>query len=192
MSKSKGIMIDLETLDTTRTSTIIQIGMVVYDSNYNEVDDYCLFPSYNDQLANGGTKSKSTIEFWTSDRNKKVFKAILKTCDTENLPIHHAIKEVKDYISYHNVSEITANGILFDIGILDYWFNYTFEQTMQEVFGYGNFRDFKTIRNEYRDVTGVNLFKTMKFQGDMHNAVDDCRYQLKMLKHIREWQKGGL
>lgn len=107
------VMIDLETLDTTRSSVILSIGAVRFDAT-NILDEMYSEVNIDDQLKLGRKVSGRTICWWhdQNDLAKKVFET------NEGAPrLASALAKLGGFVIPGDT--VWGNGASFDIGILE-------------------------------------------------------------------------
>lgn len=161
---SNKIMIDLETLGVSAGARILSIGAVVFDDNFNIVDQF-----YANLLPEPATHTdERTLEWW----DKQPFKA-KQILSKNQIPAINALSSLTIMMETNEVEEIWCNGAPFDFPILGYYFDLF---KMDRPWHYRNERDLRTMKNLFPvDVT---------FEGIPHYAIDDCKFQIKQLKQI--------
>jgi exodeoxyribonuclease VIII len=174
------IMIDLETLGTGHDAAIVSIGAVSFNkqdiiSGFYVTVDVCDAIRY-------GAVSGDTVKWWMqqSDEARKVFN------DPNAMTLPQALSEFVQWLGlFWNAHEfkIWGNGAAFDNVILANAFDKCDLSTPWE---FWNDRCYRTIRAQYPDVV-------VEREGTHHNALDDARYQVKVLQEImRQKNIGGL
>lgn len=176
---TKALALDIETLDTTPTSIVIQIAAAAY--TYTEKGSGKTLPALDlrlntpSQIQRGRTISTDTMKFWFGDcDNKAVLGAILVNQD---VPVEIALRTLCDYIKQHGVEEIWSQGPTFDIGILE---NLMAQFGIEVPWKFYQVRDLRTVQN----FVGMDAkAKAIKASGVTHNASDDVRTQIELHRH---------
>ena len=159
------LMIDLETLDVNPTSTILTIGAQGFDPFSTKLTDVTYYKRLTIDSQEKRTINESTVEWWGKQSADAQDEALGDGAD--RIDAKTALTELGKIAWKH--SRIWANGITFDIGIL--------EDAMKEYeitcpWKYWQVMDARTI---YK-VTGA------KPLGNSHNALEDCINQIDTLQ----------
>ncbi len=110
------IMLDSETLGTSPNAVILTIGAVKFDP-YNLQEPHT--PLYfridvDEQTALGRTIDQSTLDWW-GKQDAAIFEEAMS--DEDRIPLSDVITQINKYVV--GVDKIWAQGILFDIGMLE-------------------------------------------------------------------------
>lgn len=190
--RTTGIMVDLETLDTKATAKVIQIGMVAFGSDYTPIDTFLI--NVDPEMQPERTTRKSTLEFWAS-QPKEVQKSVLRN------PEHPTVvaDQVIDWLEKQPGELIMwANHILFDANVLHSFMGmYSPRKVIDDLFKFYNIQDYATLRHVVAgQVGGHGAFKEYCMESYLkesgvdshlvHNALDDCLFQLHSLKLIMD------
>lgn len=162
----KDIMIDIETLDTASTSAVLSIGAVYFDRKTGEIGkSFYSRISFVDAVSLG-TVSDSTMKWW-SEQSKEAR-------DEAFGGMEGAIDVAKQFAEFITPdAKPWGNGSIFDITILEHWFN---KCGVQVPWKFWNVRDVRTI------VDWFNIdVRSYKREGVHHNALDDCLHQIKYM-----------
>ncbi len=165
---ARDIMVDLETLDTVATASIISIGACLFDANGVYDKFYCVVDAASCQ-ALGMTTSDDTVAWWAKQSEEA--KIILHP-DTEKLSIQDALARFSRWYKTIVGAELWGNGADFDNAILAYAYKLV---GLQTPWRYSDSRCFRTIKNgaKMEQRTGV-----------YHNALDDAITQAQyMIDH---------
>lgn len=168
------IMIDLETMGTSKNAAIVSIGAVVMDFENNLLDTsfyhrICL----ESAVAAGGVIDAATVKWW------------LQQSDVARREIYSASANLTKVLSYfsafiaanceHRQVKVWGNGAAFDNVIL----RSTYEACgIEPPWKYWNDRCYRTMKN---------MFKTTHKEpsnGVVHNALDDATNQALNLLDI--------
>lgn len=167
------VVIDLETFDTAITAAFVSIGAVRINILSGKVlDNFYVNINFNQAKAYG-TISKSTMDWWASQ--PKETRALLKV---NQQPL---IKAMYDFACWLNPNDrVWGNGALFDIGILEHYYNST---NTRPPWKFWNVRDVRTVVE-----IGEKLFNFKKdeipFVGTPHYAIDDALHEAKLISHV--------
>ena len=136
-----GVMIDIETLDTTQTAVVLSIAAVAFEltpegPHFDESGLWLL--SLNEQLAAGRTVSESTLQFWRDQSDD----ARAHWRDGIPQKVDLVLDKLSSYITSRDVKNIWANGITFDIGIVESLYR---EQGIKLPWRYSAARDSRTL-----------------------------------------------
>jgi len=158
-------MIDIETLDTAPSSTVLSVGAVKFNP-YNANDPYERMlwrPSVDEQLEGGRTTSDDTLAWWA-----KQDAHIRETTFTEDgrIPLKQFFAETNKYLV--GVDKIWCQGPQFDMVILEDLFKH-FNHHMN--WAYWQVCDCRTIFN----MMPVDPRKAI--QQNLHSADDDAYWQ---------------
>lgn len=154
------IILDIETLDTSPTSIITEIGLIAFDrSTLLETACFACQPSLFEQLAAKRTASAETIRFHAA--NETLPNAIP---DHDPASVLHSLC---NFIKSHNPRRVWIQGPDFDRPIL---------QDFCTQFGFQFPWDFWLTRDT-RTLWDL-AFPGVKHPKRAHHAVEDCRHTL--------------
>ena len=170
------IMVDLETLDTRQTATILSIGACRIDWTTGEiVDPFYVVVDSQSGLDIGLTESASTRQFWDKQgpEARKVF-------TDPNVPIQVALSDFGSYLRRFGIKsvELWGNGSDFDNTILTNAYD---KCGLRAPWMFYNNRCFRTLRK----TVGRNVIEPVR-EGTHHNALDDAIYQAKILLGLKD------
>lgn len=158
-------MIDIETLDTMPTSTVLSVGAVKFDPyTYETPHAKTLWrPSIDEQLESGRTVSDSTLEWWSKQEEH-----IRETAFTESgrIPTSNFFKELNKYLV--GVDKIWCQGPQFDMVIIEDMFN---QYQHHKGWAFWQIMDCRTI---------FNMMPTdprKAIQQNLHSAEEDAYWQ---------------
>lgn len=181
--KRLDIMVDLETLGVTANEPLIQLGAIAFDIETGEPVATLVRHIALNEIA---PISASTLKWWL-DTDKELLTHLLKSGDTsEEDALRRFSRWVGSTAAQFGVDKkqvyLWGNGILFD--------NYMLREKMKS-YGieypiyYRNDRDVRTVVDVYEGLTGQSYEKDLKpffWSGvQAHDALDDCRAQVKMV-----------
>lgn len=164
-------MIDLETLDTKHTSVVLSLGVTVFDAAGILECGYWVFSRGEYNTRPEFTISTDTVSWWMNqtEEARRVFREPVS-------PVIESLAEFCRLYAKHNCQTIWANGVTFDIPILEHLFS---QFKMVAPWKYNAVRDYRTVRQTYPDIP------TPQVEGFIaHHAMWDAVSQTKHLIDI--------
>jgi len=170
------VMLDIETLGTKPGSAIVQVAAVRFDRKTGVSDEvkpnqvHCRhFDRYVDLESNlklGLTMDAGTVEWWLQqdDEARKIF-------EKPKFPLCSVLWEFQKWLGKESC--VWGNGATFDNVLMRAAYNACGESKPW------SFRLDRDLRTAF-DLTGFNP-KDVPFEGTKHNALDDCKHQIKCL-----------
>lgn len=111
----KILSIDLETLDTTRTAVILEIGITVGDETGKVIEQFQVFPDVNAQIKEGRSVSADTILFWM--KQDTVIQA--EQANAKRHDLEFCRDELGDFLKRHaDAQYVLGNAPSFDCDIV--------------------------------------------------------------------------
>jgi len=168
---STHVMIDMETLGTGPDAVVLTLGAVKFDP-YNLQEPHT--PLYfrinvDEQTALGRTIDESTLEWW-GKQDPAIFEEAMS--EEDRLPLVDVLAQINKYVV--GVDKIWAQGILFDIGMLEN----LYKQMKQPCpWNFWQIRDSRTIMD-----LGDDSAKTSNKSA--HNALADAFAQAVAVQNI--------
>ena len=180
------IMLDIETLSTNSNAVILSIGAVQFDLKSGEVGkSFHVKLHTEEQVKNGGVVSPSTAKWWseqTQEAQDMVFSG-------ERLKMLDALKQFNNWISDNfkdtDDTRMWGNGATFDNVIVR---NLYSRCNLPFVLPYWCDTDVRTL-TQLEDYDKVKEL-TGPFIGVKHDAIDDCKHQIRMCKIAYDLVKG--
>lgn len=165
-------MLDLETMDNTTSSAIIEIGACVFSSARGIEDEFSCMVELESSLAAGLTAGAGTILWWLN-QSWDARKRMIQTKDKRSL------EEALDHFAIWipDKAIVWGNGSDFDNVILKnaYW-----ALGREHPWPKMNDRCFRTLKNLFKDV------KPPEREGTYHAALDDAKHQARWALKIFE------
>lgn len=169
-------MIDIETLDTAPTSTVLSVGAVKFDpyTSHEPFAKTLWRPGVEEQLDRGRTVSESTLEFWAK-QDEHIRESTFT--DEGRIPVGEFFKELNKYLV--GVDKIWCQGPQFDMVIIEDLYT---QFDHHKGWAYWQIMDCRTIfgmmpRDPRKDI-----------QQNLHSADDDAYWQAvsvqKTFKHF--------
>lgn len=179
--KYTDIMIDIETVGRDPGCGIIQIAAVPFNMNTGAISKNTFKMSINldHQLKSGKgfTYSSNTYKWWMKE-NPNLFKKLSKSKNTYNQvgkEFQKWFKSLKD----NQKIRVWGNSNRFDIGIIDGWYRKAIGFKFQPFWNTWLERDVRTLA-----MLAPDIKKNTRFVGIKHNAIDDCKHQIKYCRAI--------
>lgn len=166
------IMFDLETLDSKNTSCILSIGAVEFNLNTGEIGDTLYITVDLQSCINEGlTIGADTIMWWFKQSNE----ARERIYNSVGVELEDALEQVFKFVKDCGGDKVHVwgNGATFDISILENAFYKFFTELPWKFY---NVRDLRTIVD-----INPKIKKECVFDGVKHDAIADCKYQIKYL-----------
>lgn len=171
--KEKHMMIDLETLDTSPSAVVSAIGAVIFDIENGKIEEkFYKVLSIDSQLKKGRTINESTLSWWFSQ--SKEASSIYTTENKEDTDI--ALYDLIGFMFEHsdiNNLKVWGNGPSFDLSILE---------SLMRTYNYQppySFRNIRCLRT-FKEFVAKDI--EVPKVGIHHNALDDCLYQINLVK----------
>lgn len=161
MKNKKHLMLDLETLGSTCNAPVIQIG--AYTSTGEE---FIINVKFEDALAHG-KPCGSTIEWWFN-QNEGARKSLLGN----SVSVKDALEMLAEFVKSCKVDYYWSHAT-FDFPIINRLYT---ELGTKNAMWYGRQLDLRTITA----LTDGNVDQPVR-EGNHHNALDDCKHQMKWL-----------
>jgi hypothetical protein len=169
-------MIDLETLDTKPSTTVLSIGAAFFDDKTFEIiDTFHAVLDLDSQFAKGRTVSSDTLNWWMlqdGDAKKAVFNA-----DKQDTQM--ALVEFRAKCRDHKASFPWGHGSSFDVTIIESLMTH---YDIKIPWFFWHVRDTRTLF----DTIKIDMPKR---EGTHHNALDDAVYQAECVLAI--WKQLG-
>src|SRR6266550_1515877 len=179
----KRVMIDIETLGVKNDAVVLSIAALGFKfcgidevgprASWIAPEGYVWYPSLREQFARGRSVSEGTLEWWQRDElaGARADWAYLDGVKCEEMieSVYQSLAQVVE-----NADEVWADGIVFDIGILESLFS----PLPPPWKSYNVARDLRTVRN----LLPVKRFHTgPPLVGFAHDPLYDCKHQIETL-----------
>ena len=178
------LMVDKETLALHVNAVIVQIGLVVFDANFNPVSELKLNIDVTTSLLDGFEADPKTCRDFWAKQSMATKQSVL--FEGPRIPPRDAAnvldKWLKDTFKGENFN-VWANGILFDIPKFDHFFQRYGLKPLTDRTRYNLVYDYRTIRAAVESLYPKELkhAKDIMTNSMAHDALADCYYQLGML-----------
>lgn len=167
------MMVDIETLGTRAGCVVLSIGAAVFDSESgNVVDSLHLTLQRDAQGAKHMFEDKETLAWWDTQP-----RAAWLAATQGAVPPSTALFKLDRLVSRRPPARVYCQGQDFDFPILAELAR-RFDRTLP--WKHWQQRDTRTVYDEH----GFDA-KALVREGEHHNALDDCRHQIKCLMAAR-------
>lgn len=160
------VMLDIETMGTACDSVIVQVSMIRFDKDGNMGETLSVKINTEEQLALGAKKYQDTIDWWQKT-NPTLFESL--TTGDDILSVKEALNKISAFVFR---SDKVWSHAYFDAPLLGNLYQLAGIQTP---WNYKSIRDIRTIT----DVANLDLTKYDWAKEKTHDALDDCRFQIK-------------
>lgn len=169
----KNIMLDIETLGTGNRAVLLSIGACYFDPAKNEIVEQ-FYQNIDPQscVESGLTMDVSTIMWWMQ-QNDKARAKFTEPC----VSLDQALREFSMWvmgIGEEKEIRVWGNGATFDNVLIRSAF---LAWSMKAPWSFRQDACYRTLRNLYPEITQEN-------EGTAHDALDDAKYQAKLLMKI--------
>lgn len=181
------IMLDLETLGLGNTPVISQISAVAFDITTGttfEAFNHKVKPQSCVQL--GMKIDGGTVEWWLKQEQSVLEKVIVGSI-TSGTNLKEVLIQFNEYVEQikksHSAEEVRiwGNGTLAD----NKWLESAYTLAKLPLpYKYWENSDVRTLVDLGWRLTGVDFKKNTEFVGEKHNAIDDCKHQIKYCSEI--------
>lgn len=174
------VMLDIETTGRESGCAIMQISAIPFNANTGKISTNTFSMSINlrRQELLGFRVCPNTLKWWNSE-NSSLFKK-LSTSENKHFDVAMAFQKWFKSLEGNNTIRLWGNSARFDIGILEGWY--------RKILNSHSFNPFWETWNERDCRTLFRLDeagrKKLPFIGTKHDAIDDCKHQIKCLRYI--------
>jgi len=176
---SKDVMLDIETMSTEPDALVLSIGAIKFDCLGKECpwfgERFFVVPDFMEQVMMGRSISKDTQKFWAT-QNPEAAAHWADPIPDSKISVQGAMLKLHTFCS--DAPRIWANGIVFDIGILEGLFKQAHVKVPWKYNAPRDARTFYDTNPEVRKYAGeVSVLK--------HHPIVDCESQI-----LRLWEHG--
>ncbi len=167
------VMVDIETLGVGSTPVIAQLSAIRFNpmtgKTYDEFNSYiCIASCLKEELM----IDQGTLEWWNT-QPKEVRDKVLYDGKREN--IVESLNNFNDFLGIIKNVNIWGKGPSFDCSILS---NTCDKLKVEKKWGFWNEKCVRTVIALHPEV------KDLKFEGEKHNGLDDCKHQIKQVSKV--------
>lgn len=165
------IMLDLETLSTKQNSVVLTLGAVKFNafSLQEPHEELYLRIDADEQIAMGRDVSESTVEWWMKQSPEVQEEAM---GSEGRVSVVEACRQLNKFLV--GVDKIWCQGPHFDITILETLFA---DAKLNTNWQYYQVMDSRTVFSLFGDLRD-------KTRASAHNAVEDCKEQVRALQKL--------
>lgn len=178
--KKRHMMVDLEALRLTQLhkAPLMNMGLVVFDENAEVISqaDIYIHPELQPDWVE---PEQGTLTFWMGQPS---WDTLQENMFKEGVSPQQALIDMRRFYEQNRCDTVWFNGILYDGSILK---TYHEKLGMIEPWRHFEIRDFKTIRQQYRDL----LDEYHERKKVTHLGLQDSLDQVEMLRVISEQTK---
>lgn len=170
------LMIDIETVGRTPGCAIIQIAAVPFNINTGQISTNVFKMSINldHQLKSGKgfTYCPNTYKWWMKE-NPKLFK-LLSTSTHKYNQVGSEFQKYFRSLPNNQKIRVWGNSNRFDLGIIEGWYKKSIGFKFEPFWN-------TWLENDCRTLSNLKplIKKNLKFIGTKHDAIDDCKHQIK-------------
>lgn len=173
------VMLDLETLSTKQSANVIQISAVTFDLTNDNFSDIRTFNQCC-ELSSERTTDQDTLAWW-NETNHDLLANLLRDgagCD-QLTAVHNFQHWIFELQNEYNMVYVWGNGSTFDNAKIE---NMCEQYKLKYPVNYKCNMDLRTLIRVAGITTnlGEDYLKDIAFEGDEHNALDDCKHQIKI------------
>tara|TARA_Y100000034_G_scaffold136636_1_gene214281 strand:- start:4846 stop:5436 length:591 start_codon:yes stop_codon:yes gene_type:complete len=184
MGKSD-IMLDLETLSLEDNPVIIQLSAIQFDlktgQTYSEFSETINPKSC---IESGLALDSSTISWWLTQEMTAINDVFINSI-TSGKELSSVLDDFSNFVK--NVREgnerisVWGNGILAD----NLWLKSAYSNSKKKIpWKYFENKDVRTLADLGSRILNKDIKNETKFEGVQHNAIDDCKHQIKYCHEI--------
>ena len=183
---SKHIMLDLETLDNTPTSYILEIAAVEFDPLTGKIINELHLRTPREEAQDKSTASASTILWWQQTNSNK-FADLCKNGD-ETRTLSEICAKLRDFFYTNDgVLHVWYTGT-FDVDIINHFVKSYDSYARGDLVEFWKVRDVRTARTLARDLGFVDPEIR---EDELHSALSDCHRQIQYVVGLCKLVKRG-
>lgn len=182
MNKDIFIMLDLETLGNRINPVIAQISAVAFTLEGGDIEgsEFDILVDIESCKSVGLETNPSTLQWWSEQSQEAQDLVFNNPPDNPRTYIEDALNEFTHYITgYKTLGHrvyVWGNGIRAD----NVWLLSAYKACGKEdPIAYNEDLDYRTLHYIAKKKSGIDVKKITEFDGIPHNAIDDCKYQIK-------------
>lgn len=182
------VMLDLETFGNKTNPAIIQIAAVAFnlDGTLIENGEFNVLINPSSCVKRGLKVDQDTVTWWLK-QDKSVVEKVFAKSIIDGSDLEDALGMFSMYLSnLRNKSDdgeirVWGNGIYSD----NKWLGSAYEAcNMNDPIRHWQHSDVRTIVDLGINLLGKDIKSETSFDGEKHNAIDDCKHQIKYLTQI--------
>lgn len=178
-------MLDLETLGNGTSPVITQISAVAFDMDTGETKDtFNVRVNPMSGVKSGFDINEDTVKWWLK-QDKSIIETVICGSISNGEDLNASLNLFSDFINnlrkeFGDV-RVWGNGAVAD----NRWLMSAYEKLgLQDPIKFWEHRDVRTLVELGFDVLGEDIKANTPFEGEKHNAIDDCKHQIKYVTEI--------
>ena len=177
--KYTDLMIDIETAGRRPGCAIIQIAAVPFNANTGDIstNTFKMDINLDNQFKNKFGYCQNTLSWWRKT-NKNLFEQ-LATSKNSYVTVGKEFQDYFNSLKDHKKIRTWGNSARFDMGIIEGWYIRAIGFNFNAFWNTWLERDVRTI-----GCLSPSIKLGTKFEGEKHNAIDDCKHQIKYCRKI--------
>lgn len=176
------VMLDLETLSLGNTPVILQVAAVAFKLETGDCLEEFNMPITPKSCLEAGLEiSAETISWWLKQSSAAISKVILPSLSTEN-DLKTVLESFSRYINTLKAQyetkhvRVWGNGLLAD----NKWLESAYAKVgLPLPYNYSSNSDVRTLVDLGMRLGGPNFKSDTPFEGERHDALADCKHQIK-------------
>lgn len=181
------VMLDIETLGFDVNAIVPQVAAVAFNDKFEVQTHFVAAMNIKIMDDEGFTTTPSTMKFW-SEQPIEVQKTVLGGKEHPGEAMQRFAEWLVLVGNDRGNFRLWTNHLLFDVPKTDYLMDYFGQKPISDCTRYDCVEDFASIKNEAVRKNREEYFSRQGKidKGDLHNALDDCLWQIKALQIARD------
>lgn len=176
---SKHIMLDLETLDNTPTSYILELAAVEFDPLTGKIINELHLRTPREESQDKSSASVRTILWWLQTNSKK-FEDLCKNGDETHTLNDICAKLRSFFYTVDGDVRVWCTG-MFDTDIINHFVKSYSDHCTGDLIEFWQVRDVRTARTLARELGAVEPEVP---EDELHSALSDCRRQIQYVSGL--------
>lgn len=176
---SKHIMLDLETLDNSPTSYLLELAAVEFDPITGEIINELHLRTPRNEPQDKSTASASTVLWWQQTNSKK-FEDLCKNGD-ETYSLSEICAKLRDFFYTKDGSLYVWCTGTFDTDIINHFVKSYDSYTRGNLVEFWQVCDVRTARTLARELGAIEPEVS---EDELHSALNDCRRQIQYVSGL--------
>lgn len=183
---SKHIMLDLETLDNSPTSYILELAAVEFDPITGKIINELHLRTPREEPQDKSSASVSTILWWLQTNSKK-FEDLCKNGDETRTLSEICAKLRNFFYTNDGALHVWCTGT-FDTDIINHFVKSYSHFGTSNLVEFWQMRDVRTARTLARELGAIEPEVS---EDELHSALNDCRRQIQYVSGLCKLVKRG-
>lgn len=179
MNTHNDVMLDLESADTSISPALFQFSAVRFDLSSGETsDEFNMIVDFQSCIDAGLSVGANTIKWWMN-QSEEARKVVTQDGEHINTVLAGFAAWLNSFADEY--TSVWGNGIIAD----NVWVNAAYEKAMMKTpIQFWQHKDVRTLVDIGMRKNGKNFKRDEVFTGTPHNAIDDCKHQIKYCSKI--------